>query len=243
MTCSFSPPAKCSPRRLHRGILPFAAEASKSLLDKLTQQESDYVKNVDKVNLFISHAQAREGAQAMEIYDQFPDSLKKDKNILIMRLAAARSLGPEQEDAAIRAFRSACPHDPALDLLLIDSYFFHKQYAKVRSLDRSAGSARWAATPIWTSSGPVRFWRKATLRAPRNTSAKPSRPRTPWCPPTSTSSSIALREKDFDETSRLLTVIREKFPKKMPDVRRNPLYAQYIKSPQYEAWLKTLKQP
>ena len=54
---------------------------------------------------------------------------------------------------------------------------------------------------------------------------------------------ISLAEKDFDETSRLLTVIREKFPKRMPNVTRIPLYAQYVKSPQYQAWLKTAKQP
>ena len=162
-----------------RGLLPCTAEASKSLLEKLTQQESDYAKNIDKVNLFIRHARAGEGAQAMEIYNQFPNALKKDKNILIMRLAAARSLGNRQEDAAIRAFRSACPDNPALDLLMIDSYYIHKQYAKERT--QSIGwTARWAATPIWISSGPVRFWQSATIRPPRNTSAKPSRPMTPW---------------------------------------------------------------
>ena len=61
----------------------------------------------------------------MEIYDRLPDSLKKQKTILLLRLTAAASLTPEQqEDAAIRDFRSACPHDPALDLILIDRYYY-----------------------------------------------------------------------------------------------------------------------
>ena len=102
-----------------RGALPFAAEASKSLLERLTQKESDYVKNIAKVDSLMSHARAHEGTRVMEIYGQLPDSLKKDKIILIMRLTAVKSLGPEQEDAAIRAFRSAYPHDPALELILI----------------------------------------------------------------------------------------------------------------------------
>ena len=226
----------------HRGILPFATEASKSLLDKLTQQEGDYVKNVDKVRLFISHAQAREGARAMEIYDQFPDSLKTDKNILITRLAAARSLGPEQEDAAIRAFRSACPHDPALDLLLIDSYFSHKQYAEVRaSLDRLDQSV--GGDPYLDVLQASSFLEEGNTKSAKEYLRKAVAAEDSLVSAYFGLVVVALREKDFDETSRLLTVIGEKFPKKMPDLRRNPAYAQYIKSPQYEAWLKTLKQP
>ena len=54
---------------------------------------------------------------------------------------------------------------------------------------------------------------------------------------------ISLAEKNFDETSRLLTVIREKFPKQLPDVMRNPIYIPYVNSPQGQAWLKTAKRP
>ncbi len=76
-----------------RGFLPVAAEASRSMLDKLTQQESDYLKNLDQILSFSRHVRDGEGAQAMAIYDRFPDSLKRDKNLLITRLAAARLLG------------------------------------------------------------------------------------------------------------------------------------------------------
>ena len=66
----------------HRGILPFATEASKSLLDKLTQQEGDYVKNVDKVRLFISHAQAREGTGRWKSMTSFPTRSRRTRTFL-----------------------------------------------------------------------------------------------------------------------------------------------------------------
>ena len=58
----------------------------------MTQEENDYVKNMDKVVEMRRHIDARDGVQAMEIYAQLPDSLKKDKTILLFRVMATASL-------------------------------------------------------------------------------------------------------------------------------------------------------
>jgi hypothetical protein len=52
---------------------------------------------------------------------------------------------------------------------------------------------------------------------------------------------ISLREKDFAETSRLLTTVRAKFPRRMPVLKDDPAYAEYVGSPQYRDWVNADK--
>ena len=47
---------------------------------------------------------------------------------------------------------------------------------------------------------------------------------------------ISLKEKDFAATSALLTTVRDKFPRRMPVLKDNPDFAEYVKSPQYSTW-------
>ena len=224
---------------LHRGFVPVAAEANKSLLARMSQQENDYIKNLDKIRAITGLLNTGDGKKAMEIYDQLPDSLKTDKNILFLRVRAAGSLGPEQKDAAVRALRSACPHDPSLDLLLIDSYCNRKQYAKARAaldrLDRSLGGDPYLdilRASSFTAEGDNKtakeHFRKA-IAAEDNLAVAYFN-----------LIAIAAKEKDFDEMSRLLTVVRRKFPKKLPNVAWAAFYADFRKSTQGQAWLKTL---
>ena len=128
---------------LHRGFLHAAAETSPSLLARLTQQEGDYVKNLDKLETLARCVQDGQTAKAMDIYARLPQSLKKEKSVLLLRVQAAQSLDLGQLDAAIRDFRSAFPHDPVVNRLLIDTFFLHQEYAKARAsidrLDRSLG--------------------------------------------------------------------------------------------------------
>jgi hypothetical protein len=48
---------------------------------------------------------------------------------------------------------------------------------------------------------------------------------------------ISLAEKDFDETSKLLTVMREKFGGDLAQEIKASEFAEYVQSPQYRAWL------
>jgi hypothetical protein len=52
---------------------------------------------------------------------------------------------------------------------------------------------------------------------------------------------VSLKEKDFAETSRLLTTVREKFPRRMPNLKDNPAYTEYTHSPQYCEWVNGKK--
>ena len=36
-------------------------------------------------------------------------------------------------------------------------------------------------------------------------------------------------------------MVRDKFPRRMPTLESNPLYAEYLRSPQYREWVKSKK--
>jgi hypothetical protein len=49
-------------------------------------------------------------------------------------------------------------------------------------------------------------------------------------------------EKNFDESLRLLTVMETKSFLKDPDLTSLPIYAEFVKSPQYQTWLNRAKE-
>jgi hypothetical protein len=52
---------------------------------------------------------------------------------------------------------------------------------------------------------------------------------------------VALYERKFDETLQRLQELDQKFKPNFPDFASLELYAEFIKSPQYQQWLKSRK--
>ena len=50
---------------------------------------------------------------------------------------------------------------------------------------------------------------------------------------------ISLAEKNHDETARLLNKVADEFGIEIQDLTAIPEYAEFVKSPQYEAWMKS----
>ena len=65
---------------------------------------------------------------ALDLYEALPESLKKDKIMLIDRIKTAKHLKGKPYDDAIRAYRQAFPNEPNLNLFMIDGYLEHKLY-------------------------------------------------------------------------------------------------------------------
>ena len=49
---------------------------------------------------------------------------------------------------------------------------------------------------------------------------------------------ISLKQQKFAETSRLLKIVHDKFPQRMPKVEAEPAYAEYIRTRHYRTWMK-----
>ena len=53
------------------------------------------------------------------------------------------------------------------------------------------------------------------------------------------STAVSLAEKKFDESARLLTRLAEQFGIQWQNLEKAPEYAEFVKSPHYDAWKKS----
>jgi len=79
----------------------------------------------------------------LDLYNQLPASLQREKFILAQRLRAAQASDMKEYLACIETWQRAYPGDPSLDLISIDACILRKEYPKalecVDRLDRSIG--------------------------------------------------------------------------------------------------------
>jgi hypothetical protein len=175
---------------------------------------------------------------AMDLYETLPESVKKDKLFLIDRIDTAKHLKGKPYDDAIRAYRTAFPNGPNLDLIMIDGYLEHKLYdralACIDRLDKTVGGDPYldaTRANVYRLKGDRVNAKKLGNKA---AAAEPN-----LSPAYECLLAVSLTEKKFSETSRLLTLFKKKFPKRMPDLKGDPAYAEYAKSAAYRTWLKT----
>lgn len=75
--------------------------------------------------------------EALEEYQKFPEAVRRDKSMLILRMRAAQMVSSEEYAACIEDFRKYHPNDAALDFLLVGHYSLRKEYAEaLKCLDR-----------------------------------------------------------------------------------------------------------
>ena len=144
----------------------------------------------------------------------------------------------KQYDEAVRAYRKEFPHELNLDLIMIDAYFEHKLFDRVLAcidgLDRSVGG-----DPYLDAFRANTHLKQGDLDAARRCrekaiEAEPDSPMGYLCLLT-----ISLRQRKFAETSRLLTIVRDKFPQRMPKPEAEIAYTEYVRSRYYRTWMKS----
>jgi tetratricopeptide (TPR) repeat protein len=183
---------------------------------------------------------AGEYQEALDISRALPERLKQEKVVLFMRIQAARHLKGEPYDEAVRAYRKAFPNEPNMDLIMIDAYHAHKLFdrelASIDGLDRTVDGDPYLDAirgRVYVCKGDLAAAKRC---ARKSIEAEPDVPTAYLC-----LIEVSLKEKDFAETSRLLTIVRSKFPRRMPALENNPVYAEYTASPQYRDWVKAKK--
>ena len=118
-------------KSFRRDFLPLVAHKQRSVFDKLTGAESDFIKHMDQWRKLVQATQAGQSKRALDIYERLPESLKKEKNILLVRLQAARKSGNERAySKAIEDLEKYFPNDPCRILVSIDGYVMREEYDK-----------------------------------------------------------------------------------------------------------------
>ncbi len=128
---------------IHRAAIPFIAHQNRSFLDKLSGQQSDYVKHHKEIETIgrMAHVSPR---AAMTTYQNLPATLKGDKTIMILRIGIASKLNDDNEyQAAINDFMRKFPNDPAAQLFAIDYYALKQEMNSalkaLQKLDQQVG--------------------------------------------------------------------------------------------------------
>ncbi len=227
---------------LRRGFLPLVVLANRGALDKLPRSESEYIKNLPKIQAVTGHARGGRFKQALAVYAGLPDSLKKDKTLLIFRVQCAMELySPSQKKgeteylAALTYFKKHHPNDPGLDLLLIDSYFLRKQYPQalrcVDRLDKMVGGDPY----LDLHRGNARLRQGKFIEAKKLYNRLIKR-EPKMLLPYAGLVGVSLKQKDFKETARLLRFLETKFKLSFDHIRNIPDHAEFLKSEEGKKW-------
>ena len=216
-----------------RSYLELIATQNRSLLDKLTGRQTDYVKSLPT---FKKMYQLRAAGKWQEAYDAFrtlPAGLQKEKFTLVLAIFFAQKLGEDVYAKVLDEFMKAYPKDPAIDLISLDHYFLKKRYPEaLRAIDRLDSSVDdpfldLLRGNVHLTAGDTK---KAKASLEKCIRREPGLLDAYW-----TLNSISLKAKDFAETARLLTEI-EKQGVELLDLTTLPDYADFVKSKEYKEW-------
>jgi len=218
-----------------RGFLPLVAQLENGSLDRMKKGDNLYLDNVPNILKMQHHYQQGEFRKALDLFRAFPDELKNNRNILMVRFAVAVQLGGEEYDQAMLDLKTAFPDDPSLDLVLIDHYFNARQFDEalriVDRIDRSVGGDPYLdfmrANVLYA--GGRRSEARAAAR--RAVEREPGLEDPYW-----TLVTISLDERDFGETAKLLDEIETSLGLVVGDLTRIPEYSEFLESDAYDAW-------
>jgi tetratricopeptide (TPR) repeat protein len=223
-----------------RGFLPMAESAQKDFLEKVSGEERAFVESISEVQGVMLLLKAKRAADALQMWMALPEALRKTKNLMMLRLSIAAEMGGRELTAAIEEFRKLFPDDPALDLSLMDIFTEQKQFeealAAIARVEKSLGGdpylhvLRAGVLLKQDKFADAKRWAQKTVEEEPTLVDGPI-----------TLLTISLLEKNHAETARLLTVLERQFKLTMGDLTRAQQYEDFVKSPEYAAWLESRK--
>ena len=108
---------------LHRVEMLTLAQSNRSFLDRVTGRDVEFVKHFKDITAITAANQSKNCEEALRITATLPESVRNEKFCLLQEYQAAlSSTRPEALVNVVERFRSAYPHDVAVDLLSIDYY-------------------------------------------------------------------------------------------------------------------------
>jgi tetratricopeptide (TPR) repeat protein len=224
-----------------RGLLAMAQQAQSGALDKLSGWENDFVKNLDNLQAIRLLMKAGKFAEALKSWLELPESLRRDKNLLMMRLQIAHELGERQYLSAINDFQKAFPDDPSLHLSLIDGCLFMKKYAEAQAaidrVDKAVGGDPYLNVLRAGVLIEQQKFDEAKVFAQKTADAEPT-----LIDGHFTLLTIALAQQDHKETARLLRKLEKEFEMIFGDLTEADAYRHFVQSKDYADWMDWRRQ-
>ncbi|MGD9720930.1 MAG: hypothetical protein AB7O59_23555 [Pirellulales bacterium] len=208
---------------------------NRNVVARLTGQESAYIRNMPKIMEMTRAVSSGNHAAALAAYRSMDEEVQTNKQVLALRLRAAQGTNDEEYLEAIRAMLKHFGKDPSIHLVLIDSYALRGAHQKmlesVDALDAALGG-----DPYLNVMRANAYLLMKDLPAARKAADAAMRDLPDMVDGYFTAIAVALEEQRFDEVVRIFDVVTEKFALAFENLGNEPIYAEFIKSPQYEAW-------
>jgi tetratricopeptide (TPR) repeat protein len=221
---------------LRRGALEVQASENRSLLDRLSGEESVLMKHSSELSQLGTAVRERKYQDAIGVYKGLPDDAKHNKLFLLAYLRAASEIGGAEYESAIEEFRKWLPEDPAADLISIDYFFNHKQYAEsiaaIDRLDKAVDDPYLDVlrSGIWLEAGNLK---EAARTADRYLEHKDAEEEGYWA-----RIAVSLKTKEFDLMAYMLDDLQELFDLEFNDPASFPEYKEFWQSEAGKAWLR-----
>jgi len=222
---------------MRRGTLAIAAN-DPVRRKKVPEWAVDFLNNMRKILEFQREARSERPQDALKTFAGFPESLRKDRMIQVLRILAAAKVGDKEFLEAEAEYSRHFPEDSCKDLICFDALILRKDFpAALKSIDRIDKSVggdpllNFHRGTIHLEMGKVAESRAFGLKAAKDV---PYLQEPRWLLVT-----VALNEKEHAETVKLLEGLERDFKLVMENFDTIPDYADFVKSREYRDWLKS----
>lgn len=220
---------------LRRMTLPAIASMNRSLLEKVAGSKSSAAKDMDRMVEVVTAMQAGQHQQALTLIEGGPESFRKDKSILMLKLLAAQMVDEKAYTKTILQLESLFPDDPGNDFRAIDRLAAAGDHDGVlRCVGRLQKRIQDPYLDLLRVDSLVELGRtdEAVAAAEAARTALPTNVDPVW-----TLIGCGLQTKDHALIAGQLDVLTQDFGIEIGDLTQVPEYADFAKSPEYKAWL------
>ena len=220
---------------VRRITVPMLAGLQPSLVQRLNGAEREamaYLKTIEQIS---AATQGGRFAEVISLYQQLPESLKKEKAFMLQWLTASQSAGEAQYLQALEAFRTQFPNDVALDFILLDYQALNEDFQGaadgLRRLESSMGGDSHLHSLL-----AMQLIQLGQLADARKTAEEAMQMDSDLTTPIQILVQISCKEQQYDEALMLMKRMLDAYELEFLEMQNDPDFAGFVASPQFTEW-------
>ena len=209
------------------------------LLSRLSGGHKEFSQHAATLKEMTEAIKQGQHARSLELYRNLPANLRQDKMVLLLRMTAAAAVDQGDYLAATDEYRRLFPGDSSIDLISIEGHCLKGEWdAAHEALDR-IDVAVGGDPYLQIAHGNVDLRKGDHAQAQSRVKAflqdDPNNFDAHWL-----LVSISLAQKNHARTAQLLAKLRDELKVELGDLTQVAEYADFVRSPEYEAWKKSI---
>lgn len=205
---------------------------------ELARPDGEYVRDFEKIRPITAAIEAENFQEVLAQCEMLPPAMQKTKLVMVLRINSAARIGDlDKFNAATEEFRRERPNEITPDLLGLAVYAATNQpdamLNAIDRIDQYVGGDPYLDVPraqAAVAKHDLNTAEKLLLKAAAS----------PITPPEVHEElvGLSLQRKEFDKTLTHLLELERRLGIRLPDVKEFPEYAEFVKTEQYQEWLK-----